>query len=177
EQPLLLNIVLTDPGGLVKGTGVQARADLAPVVSMKYIQDVVQGGRPVVSELTTGQVSGKPTIILGYPVFGEDRAVIGVLGLGIDLTRLQSAFSSVPLPEGSVITVTDSASRVLARSRDAERYIGTVAEPRAVPPREVAPNQVRTGLDGIPRFYGNAVIDRGPWLLSVGIPTSGARQR
>jgi signal transduction histidine kinase len=29
----------------------------------------------------------------------------------------------------------------------------------------------------VPRFYGNAVIDRGPWLLSVGIPTSVAVAR
>ena len=32
--------------------------------------------------------------------------------------------------------------------------------------------EMRAGLDGIRRFYGNAVVDRGPWVLSVGIPTS-----
>src|SRR5262249_57085156 len=96
EQPLLLNIVLTDPNGVLKGTGVEARASLGPVVSMRYVQDVVKSGRPVVSELTTGQVSGKPTIILGYPIVGADRAVIGVLGLGVNLARLQSVFSSIP---------------------------------------------------------------------------------
>lgn len=177
EQPLLLNIVLTDSNGELKGTAVAARASLGTVVTMPYIRDVVKAAKPVVSELTTGQVSGKPTIILAYPVFDSQKTVRGVLGLGIDLARLQSVFSSVPLPEGSVITVTDSASRVLARSREAERYIGTVTEPRAVPPRYVAPNQVRTGLDGVPRFYGNAVIDRGPWLVSVGIPTAVADGR
>jgi C4-dicarboxylate-specific signal transduction histidine kinase len=176
EQPLLLNMVLTDTNGVLKGTGVQARANLGPVLS-SYVQEVAKSGKPVVSELQTGQVSGKPTIILGYPVFSDDHKVVGVLGLGIDLARLQSVFSSVPLPEGSVITVTDSLSRVLARSRDAERYIGTVTEARALPPREVAANRVRTGIDGIPRFYGNAAIDRGPWVLSVGIPTSIAMQR
>jgi C4-dicarboxylate-specific signal transduction histidine kinase len=177
EQPLLLNIVLTDPNGVLKGTAVEARASLGPVVSLRYVQDVVKSGKPVVSELTTGQVSGKPTIILGYPVVDAHQTVIGVLGLGIDLARLQSVFSSIPLPEDSVITITDSQSRVLARSRDAERYIGTVTEPRAVPPSEVAAIQVRTGLDGIPRFYGNKAIDRGQWLLSVGIPTSIVMQR
>jgi signal transduction histidine kinase len=70
-----------------------------------------------------------------------------------------------------VITVTDSASRVLARSRDAARYIGTVLESNPRPPNEVAANQVLTGVDGIPRFYGNHPIARGNWLLSVGIPT------
>jgi C4-dicarboxylate-specific signal transduction histidine kinase len=177
EQPLLLNIVLTDVTGSLKGTGLQARTNLGPSVEMPYVKEVFDASKPVVSELTTGQVSGKPTIILGYPVFDAHRTVVGALGMGVNLARLQSVFSSIPLPEGSVITITDSASRVLARSLEPERYIGTVADPRAVPPSEVARAQVRTGLDGIPRFYGNATIDRGPWVLSVGIPTGVAAAR
>jgi C4-dicarboxylate-specific signal transduction histidine kinase len=177
EQPLLLNIVLTDASGVLKGTAIAARAAVGNSIAMRYVQDVVSTGKPVVSELTTGQVTGKPTIILGYPVFDANQRVVGTLGLGVNLAGLQSAFGSIPLPENSVITVTDSQSRVLARTRDAERYIGTVAEPRAVAPRDVAPSQVRVGLDGIPRFYGNAAIERGPWLVSVGIPTRVAAER
>src|SRR5262249_17803123 len=146
-------------------------------VGMRYIKDVMTTGKPVVSELTTGRVSGKPTIILGYPVFDDGQRVIGTLGFGVNLERLQSVFGSIPLPEGSVITVTASGSGVLARRGDAERYIGPVAEPNPLPPRDVAPSAVRTGLDGIPRFYGNATIERGPWVLSVGIPIRVAAER
>jgi two-component system NtrC family sensor kinase len=177
EQPLLLNIILTDTRGVVMGTGLQARDGIGPSVEMPYVGDVVESAKPVVSELTKGQVSGKPTIILGYPVFDPHRAVVGTLGLGVNLARLQSVFGSIPLPEGSVITVTDSASRVLARSLEPERYIGTFTDTSPVPPNEVAREQVRVGLDGIARFHGNATIDRGPWLLSVGIPTSVAAAR
>jgi len=170
-QPLLLNIVLTDAEGALKGSGLPGPAGLRPVIEMPYVHDVVAAAKPMVSELTTGQVSGKPTVILAYPVFA-DEAVVGTLGLGVNLTALQSVFTSIPLPEGSVITVTDSASRVLARSRDAERYIGTAIETNAVPPSEVATTQIRSGLDGISRVYGDSPITRGPWVLSVGIPTS-----
>jgi len=76
-----------------------------------------------------------------------------------------------------VITVTDSASRVLARSLDPERFIGSAVEGSPLPPHEVARSLVRTGIDGIPRFFGNATIDHGPWLLSVGIPTRIAAER
>jgi C4-dicarboxylate-specific signal transduction histidine kinase len=176
EQPLLLNIVLTDRDGTVMGSALGSRGARGPLVALPYVKEVVAQRKPVVSELTTGQVSGKPTIILGYPVFDGDR-VVGAIGLGINLAALQSVFNSIPLPEGSVITVTDSASRVLARSRDSDKFIGTAADPNAVPPSEVAATQVRTGLDGIPRFYGNTVIARGPWLLSVGIPTTVAVAR
>ena len=178
QQPLLLNIVLSDTKGMVRGSGLRTPAGGAPtVVEMPYVQDVASSAGPVVGELTTGRVSGKPTVVLAYPVFDEHGTVIGTLGLGVNLARLESVFGSIPLPEGSVITVTDYASRVLARSRESERYIGTLAEARAVPPSEVAPMRVRVGLDGVPRFYGNATIDRGPWVLSVGIPTSVAASR
>jgi C4-dicarboxylate-specific signal transduction histidine kinase len=171
EQPLLLNILLTDVNGTMKGTAVPAVPALGTVITMPYVHDVVTTRRPMVSELTTGQVSGKPTVILAYPVF-DGELLVGTLGLGVNLTALQSVFTSIPLPEGSVITVTDSDSRVLARSRDAERFIGTAVEERAVPPSEIAATSIRSGIDGIPRVFGNSPIARGPWVLSVGIPTS-----
>ncbi len=177
EQPVVLNIILTDRNGVVRGTALQPRLDVGNIVSMTYVHDVVASGKPVVSELSVGRVSGKPTIVLAYPVSGPGHEVIGALGFGINLARLQSVFESVPLPPNSVITVTDSASRVLARSLDPERFIGTIAETKPLPPDEVAPAQKLTGLDGIPRFYGNAAVARGPWLLSVGIPTSVAADR
>lgn len=170
EQPLLINVVLTDAAGVIKGSGLGSMPSVGPVVTLPYVKEVVSTGRPVVSELMTGQFTGKPTVVLGYPVFDAGGAVIGTIGLGVNLTALQTVFASIPLPEGSVITVTDPASRVLARSRDPERYIGTAVVSRPVAPRDVSPSQIVMGIDGVPRFFGNAVIDRGPWLLSVGIP-------
>ena len=176
-QPLLTNILLTDRTGVVKGTGLPAPADVGPLVSQPYVQDVVSSGKAVISELAQGVVSGKPTVVLAYPVRRDDHGdVVGVLALGINLTEMQTLFQDIPLPEGSVVTLTDAASRVLARSRDADLYIGkalgTTAQPKDVPGL-----QIMTGPDGVPRFYGNAVIGRGPWLLSVGIPTSVAVAR
>jgi C4-dicarboxylate-specific signal transduction histidine kinase len=177
-QPLLLNIVLTDRTGNLKGSGLPVRNTLGPTVTLPYVPEVVAAGKPVISELTTGQVSGKPTVVLAYPVRQtEGGDVAGVLALGLDLTELQTLFQDIPLPEGSVVTLTDSASRVLARSRDADLYIGRPLGVAAISPKDVPRTQVVTGPDGVSRFYGNAVIRRGPWLLSVGIPTSVAVAR
>jgi C4-dicarboxylate-specific signal transduction histidine kinase len=172
DQPLVLNILVTDTDGQIKGSAVPVRMALGPVVAMSYVSEVAKSGMPVVSELTTGQVSGKPTVVLAYPVHNTENVVVGVLALGLNLTRLQILFGDIPLPEGSVVTMTDAGGRVLARSRDAELYIGKSVDTRAAPPREVPRTATLTGFDGVERFFGNAVIDRGPWLLSVGIPTS-----
>jgi signal transduction histidine kinase len=177
SQPLLLNILLTDRNATLKGTGLPVRAELGSTVTLPYVQAVVSSGNAMISELTTGQVSGKPTVVLAYPVRMEGHSdVAGVLALGINLTEMQTLFRDIPLPEGSVVTLTDAESRVLARSRDADLYIGK-ALGTAAPPKDVPGRRVMTGPDGVPRFYGNAVIGRGPWLLSVGIPTSVAVSR
>jgi C4-dicarboxylate-specific signal transduction histidine kinase len=177
SQPLLLNILLTDRTGVVKGTGLPARAEVDPSVAQPYVQAVVSSGTAIISELTKGAMSGKPTVVLAYPVRHDEHGdVVGVLALGINLTEMQTLFRDIPLPEGSVVTLTDATSRVLARSRDADLYIGKALGPGA-PPKDVPGRRVMTGPDGVPRFYGNAVIGRGPWLLSVGIPTTVAVRR
>ena len=178
-QPLVLNILLSDTSGTVHGTALPLPAGVESVAMPKTREAVIATGKSIISELTTGVVTGKPTIILAYPIRDGGEAVKGVLGIGINLTELQTLFRDIPLPENSVVTMTDEKGRVLARSRDAERYVGKPAgrEAPAAEPHDVPREQTLTGLDGVRRFYGNAVVERGPWLLSVGIPTGVALSR
>jgi two-component system NtrC family sensor kinase len=177
DQPLLLNIVLTDPDGVIRGSGLPLRPGLERVVMLDRVKQVVSTGKPIVSELLTGAVSDKPMVVLGYPVRNASDTITGVLALGLNLERLETLFRGVPLPSGSVVTLTDAQSRVLARSRDAGVYIGKPIGSHPTAPRDVPRTQVLTGPDQVERAYGNAVVDRGPWLLSVGIPTSLALTR
>jgi two-component system NtrC family sensor kinase len=172
DQPLILNIVVTDPEGVYRGSGVPTDVLRTSAAGATYIADVIKSGKPQVSDLVVGQISHQPTVLLSYPVRNPAGAMAGVLGMSLNVSRLQTLFSDIPLPDGSVVTLSDKSSRVIARSRDAELYIGKPADPHPIPPGQVPLTQVRTGLDGVERSYGNAVVERGPWLLSIGIPTS-----
>ena len=176
DQPLLVNIILTDTEGNIKASALPS-GNISKVSALAEVRQVVSSGRPVVSELVTGAVSGRATVALAYPVRGRSGAIDGVLALALNLERLETLFRGVPLPEDSVVTLTDAKSRVLARSRDAGVYIGKPLGPQPTSPRDVPRTQVLAGPDRIERAYGNAVIERGPWLLSVGIPTSLAISR
>jgi HAMP domain-containing protein len=177
DQPLLLNIVLSDTTGAIRGTGLPFREGAVPT-PIPRVSEVAAGGKPLVSEFTTGQITGKPTIILAYPVRDAREAVIGVLGLGLNLAQLQTLFRGIPLPDDSVVTMTDAKGRVVARSREVERFIGQAATGgRPLVPSAVPRVTTVMGLDGVQRFWGNAVIERGPWVLSVGIPTAVAVAR
>jgi C4-dicarboxylate-specific signal transduction histidine kinase len=177
DQPLLLNIIVTDSQGTVKGSAIPAPSSVSSTITAQYLKEIVATGKPVVTGLMIGTVTGKPTVVLVYPVRNGADAVVGVLALGVNLERLQTLFADIPLPENSVVTMTDELGRVLARSRDAARFIGKTADVRPVAPRDVPRTQMLQGLDGVWRVYGNAVVERGPWLLSVGIPTSVALVR
>ena len=88
---------------------------------------------------------------------------------------LQDAVTAVPLAEGSVVTITSMDGRIVARSSEAGRFVGTLAPgaPRQAPS---PPHQAR-GVDGVERIYGEALADAGPWLVSVGLPVSLAFDR
>ena len=64
----------------------------------------------------------------------------------MELPKLETLFSKLQLPEGSVVALTDGAS-------------------------------FQTDADDAPRFHGSAVIERGPWTVSVAIPRTEVLRR
>ena len=111
----------------------------------------------------------------------ESRAmaasVVVFLERGLDIKALQTVIEDIPLPPGSVITVTDRSSTVLARSVDPEQYVGLQATASPIPPSAVPAFTQLVGVDGIERVFANDVFAPGPWLISVGIPTAVAYER
>jgi C4-dicarboxylate-specific signal transduction histidine kinase len=171
-QPLILSVVVRARDGTVQcsGSGLPGR-DASRRTPISPVEDrVITSGQPVVSDLTVAPETQKPTIIMAYPVRDAGGSVVGVLGFGIDLSHLQTLFASVPLPGGSVITLTDSRGLILARSHDAERFIGTTM---AVPSQgRQPPTAPVRDLDGVERLLASAMVDRAGWVMSVGIPSS-----
>jgi len=171
QQSSILNILLSAPDETIKGSALPT-TNVKPRLSMPHVQQVIATGGAAVSELSVGPLTHKPTIILGYPVRSNLGAVVGVLAMGLDLSQLQSTFTAPALADGSIVTLTNPQGLVLARSREADRYIGTTIEVPA-PSGSGAPGFAQqTDMDGVERFVASTAIGRGPWLLSVGIPTS-----
>lgn len=177
DRPLLLNVVVTDASG-----GVRMSARATPSAAMRYavscVDQIRRTGAACVGDYQIDALMRQPTVVLAYPVHAQDGSLAGSLDFALNLRSLQRVFAAIPLPPGSVVTLTDRASRVLARSRDAEKYLGVPANPEhPVEPAAVQRTTVMRGLDGIEEIFGTAVIARGPWVLSVGIPMRVAADR
>ena len=179
RDQLFNNALMADTNGQVQAWARPPDARVEGLVDRSWLKSVATTGTTQVSPMLGGPGDSAHSIVLGYPILGVDNAVVGVLGLSMHLESIENILSSIPLPAGSVVTLTDEKSVVVARSLDAARYVGRPIETSraALDPEDVPTTVVRTGLDGVERVFGNAVVQRGPWLASVGIPTSVALGR
>ena len=175
DQPMLQNVLLTDERGGLRGSGLPPPPANLPQIAAPFTADVIRAGAPVISELTTGPLTGKPTVIFAYPVRSAEDTIIGALGLSLNLEELQKAFDAIPRPDGSIVMLSDSRGRLVASSAEATNYVDAATQPAASP--DVPRREERPGLDGLTRNFANALVARGPMLLSVGIPRRVAMAR
>ena len=150
DQAMIQNVRLTDAGGALRGSG------LPP---------------PPANDLQV------PTVILSYPVRSAQGAMSGALAVSLNPEALRAAFDAIPLPEGSILVLSDARGRLVAANTASEGLIEGGSPPAASPDVPPRPRQERTGPDGLIRYFANAPVERGPLLLSVGIPRRIAMDR
>ena len=179
RDQLLNNALLADLNGRPLAWARPPDPGVEGSIDRAWLSQAGRTGKTLISPMLGKAGDSHHAIILAYPVVSAEHQVVGVLGLSVHLEALEQVLGAIPMPAGSVVTLTDQHSVVVARSLDASQYVGRSAAPGGQPrnPYDVPPSVILTGVDGVERVFGNAVIDRGPWLASVGIPTSVAFAR
>ena len=109
--------------------------------------------------------------------FSLAGSIVVYLQRGLDINDIRTVIGTIPLPPDAIITITDDQQTVLARNRDAEHYVGQQVEQFQSSSGETPPFALLKGTDGVERVYSNQMFAKGPWLVSVGIPTEVARRR
>ena len=168
KEPALLSMELVNADGRVVANAsdpalhTEARADWADTV--------IATGRRAVFPLQTDANAHLHFVLVGHPVTNQEGAVVGALGFRVGLRFIQALFDRLPLPDGSVVTVTDQNGTIITRTGDAERYVGSVVSSAPRRLDQIPPAEQLSGVDGIRRMYGNTIVPGGPWVVSVGIP-------
>jgi signal transduction histidine kinase len=176
---LLNNALMADANGTPVAWARPPNAAVEGSIDHQWLAQVARTGKILVSPLLGKAGDEVHAIVLAYPILSDSNALVGVLGLSVHLEALEKVLASIPLPAGSVVTLTDAQSVVVARSLEASQYVGRSIAPggTARNPYDVPASVILTAADGVQRVFGNAVVERGPWLASVGIPTSIAWSR
>ncbi|WP_309670415.1 ATP-binding protein, partial [Gemmatimonas sp.] len=174
------NIFLVDSLGRNIGaaklpTEGRARVALGP---RAYFQDALRSkqftvGVPVRTQLYTERPWILPFITpILDPSTGGIRAMVGASVL---LDSLEAMRVARTLPPGSILSVIDSADRIVLRSRDADAWIGRVF-PQKEPPSSAGAllpfgTFVLSSIDSVERLFGAQTVSQMPWRVFVGIPT------
>lgn len=179
RDQLLNNALMADLSGRPLAWAKPPNPVVEGSVDPAWLSQVARTGKILVSPMMGKAGDTQHAVVLAYPIVSPAQKIVGVLGLSVHLEALEKVLASIPLPPGSVVTLTDEQSVVVARSLEASQYVGRSAAPGGTPrnPYDVPASVILTGVDGVERVFGNGVIERGPWLASVGIPTSVAWSR
>jgi PAS domain S-box-containing protein len=179
----LTGIVVVQPDGAIACSSMPA-SGMPNLADRAWFNQVLQTKQLTVGKYSVAAFTGKPTLILAYPILDQDEQVRGVVAAGLDLTHLSLFGSATQLPPDSTVTLIDRDGTVVARYPDSERWVGRsmpeVPIVREVLARRAEGTAQAIGVDGKERLFAfvplQAVADQGQagdadLYIVVGIPT------
>ncbi|WP_280155512.1 sensor domain-containing diguanylate cyclase [Piscinibacter sp. XHJ-5] len=165
------NIVLIDAHGRQAVNTLRSFGSQLPLEPNTAILGIFQTGQPVVTDLFVGPVARRPLLAVAVPVMRGDK-VGYVLAAGIGPERLSAVLTQQRLPPGWVAGIFDSTGTVVARTREAERYVGQKGSPALIA-------RMADGGDGVVEsvtLEGTPVVSvfsrsaQSRWSVAIGIP-------
>ncbi len=175
------NIFLVDSLGRNIGaaklpTEGRARVALGP---RAYFQDALRSKQFTVGvPVRTALYAGSPWILpFITPILDSTKGrVRAMVGASVLIDSLEAMRVARALPPGSILSVIDSADRIVLRSRDADTWIGKVFPEEPRPSATRVPlawgTFVLSSIDSVERLFGAQTVTQMPWRVYVGIPTS-----
>lgn len=88
-----------------------------------YYKHLLETNSFTVSNFIIGRITGRPTIILAFPVFKEGK-LVSILAGGLELQWLHGFVKENELPYGAILCVIDREGVVLFYHQGGERYVG-----------------------------------------------------
>ncbi len=166
-----MNIVLTDRDGQQQvNTRTPPGAALPRASVMDAVRQVNGTGRPVLSNLFQGAVSGAPAVAVLMPV-PERAPPDWILSTSIQPTYLTRLLQAQALPDGWVVAVIDGQGVIVARSSDHDAWVGHRASADLIA-HATGERGTWTGttVDGAPVLAAYARAGGAGWRVVVGLP-------
>ena len=173
-HPQYTNLIVCDATGKVIHSAVRPDDLSVEKIHADWVESVVRHGKFTVGKPILGQITHRWVCVLGYPIENESGEIAGVLGMSVDLERIQAPASVANLPPNSSIAIVDRDGTMIARSVDSDHWVGKSARGTEIVDRVLSQaegNQTARGLDGVERVYGFTTLPNVRWHVFVGIPT------
>ena len=142
--------------------------------SWAWLPELLETGRFTVGSPVLGTISDQWVLPVAVPIRGGDGRVEGALMGSIPLVEFSPFLEGLGLDEGHLVTIATRERVVIARSHDAQRWVGEVLPSNDGFDEEISPGrQIARGGDfeGVQRIWGQVELGNG-WMVYVGLPTA-----
>ncbi|HEX2554086.1 MAG TPA: PAS domain S-box protein [Microvirga sp.] len=164
-------IVVRDVSGQqVVNTRLPWGTPLPKGANLQVDQEVIATKRPIVQDLFTGATANRPITSVRVPAVTEGQ-VTHILSMALEPKWFAEVLQSQNLPVSWIAALIDRTDRVIARTREHEAFVGTLA-PEAFRTSQRADEGVWQGrnLEGAPTFGAYARSALSGWRVFVGVP-------
>lgn len=172
------NVALSDASGQQLVNTLRPFGEPLPRNSSpEQLRLIFEIGRPVISDLFVGELARRPMISVGVPVSRGGQVVYDI-SMAFFPDRLGEILRRQELPAGWVGAIFDSQGTVIARTHNADRFVGKRAVPALVERlAQVTEGQVETEtLEGIPAVVVFSRSSVSNWSVGIGIPRAVLRK-
>jgi PAS domain S-box-containing protein len=172
------NLWVHDAAGANVGTSRRPLPARASVYAgdRRYFREMLRTGRLTVGDpVRTRTDSSRWTVTAAQPVRGPDGAIRGAVLGTVHLRSFARTFAQADLPRDAEATLVDGHEVVVARSHNAEAWIGRPLHGRG--PRPILPPEgvsELTGRDGEPRIVAHTRVPELGWRVYVSMPRRAA---
>ncbi len=142
-----------------------------------WYQSLVQTKESAISDLMVGRITGRKGIVVAHPVLNAAGEIEVIVAANLDLEHFGRMIGEMDLPQVLTTTLLDRKGRILARSIDADKWVGkSIAETpvaRAALTQKAEGTVEMAGEDGVMRLYAFAPVRvRGEiWgYITMGVP-------
>jgi signal transduction histidine kinase len=169
------NIVLADASGQEVFNTLRPFGDPLPIKGdAETRRRAFETGRPVISDLFTGQISKEPVISIDVPVF-QGGAVKYTFSIGLRPDNFTSLLLRQKLPPHWIAAILDTANVIAARNVNPERFVGRQTTLQIRKAMEAAGKEGAlevNSVDGIPLLGAFSRSEFSHWTVVVGTPAA-----
>ncbi|MEO7085471.1 MAG: PAS domain S-box protein [Gemmatimonadaceae bacterium] len=169
SHPGYLNLTVANADGTLFCTAAPYKNGVVvPAKGKRWFDQAVATKSIAIGEVRPSGLTGKPSIIIGYPILDDAGGVRRVVGASIATDQLRQAVSVTGIPAGATLTLFDTSGTIVLRSPNDDKWSGrrmpdlaALLHLRAGADEDLSD---ATGVDGVPRLYATV-----PLRGSVGV--------
>lgn len=178
EYPFYTNFGVTGPDGQVICSALPMKQPVN-FADREWFTRTLSARKFTVSEYLIGRITGKPSIVLSYPIFTGTDYLKAVVFAGLDLAWINQIFAKAQLPPGSVHMVVDRKGTILSRHPDPEKWVGRSLSDtpivQTILTRQGEGTVEMVGIDSVLRLYAFTPLSNRKEVgayVAVGIPST-----